>query len=122
MSSPSDPPDSDEPKVVDLEHVRAIRSFEDDESMAYVELLWGKRSFAVHAAIRDLDAMRNGTESEEKPLREPETMFEMEVLIRRIRWTANFLALTWGADQMIVPEDWDGDVRGPDGLPPNKTE
>lgn len=111
--STQDPPDSTEPKVVDLERVRAIRSFKEDESIAYVELLWGSRSFAVHAAIRDLDAMRNGTEPEDKPLREPETMFEMEVLIRRIRWTANYLALTWGADQMIVPEDWDGDVREP---------
>ena len=98
-------------KVVSLDRVRALREFEGDASVAYVELLWGERSFAVHAAIRDLEAIRMGTEPPDKPLREPETMHEAAVLVARVRWIGNFLARSWDLEELVRPEDWDGDER-----------
>lgn len=97
--------------VISLERVRALRDFEADEHVAYVEILWGQRGFAAHAAIRDLEAMRNGSEDPEKPLREPETTFEAQVLVDHIRWVANFLAAEWGLSDRVRVEDWRGDVR-----------
>jgi len=38
--------------VSGLDRVRALRDFDDDVRTAYVEVLWGERTFAVHAAIR----------------------------------------------------------------------
>lgn len=98
-------------KVVSLDAVRALRDFEGDEKLAYIEVLWGKETFGVHAAIRDLMAMQTGQESDEKPLREPETVFEAQVLVDRMRWVANFLAEEWGLDERVRPEDWQGDIR-----------
>ena len=93
----------------DLDRVRAIKDFHDDTQIAYVEMLWGERTFAVHAAIRDLEAMRRGTEHPDRPLRDPETVYEAEALLSRMRWVANYLARTWGLDHRVRPEDWDGD-------------
>lgn len=102
---------NDDDKVVSLDQVRAIRDFDNDDKLAYVEFLWGEETFAVHAAIRDLEAMRTNTESEDKPLREPETVFEAQVLIDRMRWVTNFLARQWGLEERVRPEDWQGDER-----------
>lgn len=101
----------DDGKVVRLDDIRKIREFEDDPSVAYVEFLWGERSFAVNAAIRDLEAMRRGTEPEDKPLRDPETVYEAQVLVDRMRWVTNFLARQFGLEERVRPEDWQGDER-----------
>lgn len=98
-------------KVVSLDQVRALRDFDSDEKLAYIEILWGKDTFAVHAAIRDLMAMQSGQESEEKALRDPETVFEAQVLVDRIRWVANYLSRQWGLEERVRPEDWQGDER-----------
>ena len=105
---------SDDDKVVDLARVRALRDFEGEDKLAYIEILWGERgAFAVHAAIRDLEAMRRGTEGEEKPLRDPETVFEAEAILRRLRYVSNVLARDWGLDEQVRPEDWFGDEKDP---------
>jgi hypothetical protein len=99
----------DDDKVVDLTRVRALRDFDGEDKLAYVEILWGERgAFAVNAVIRDLEALRRGTEDEEKPLRDPETTFEAEAILRRIRYVANHLADSWGLDHLVRPEDWEG--------------
>ena len=106
----SDLPDN----VVDLARVRALKEFEGEEDLAYVEILWGERgAFGVHAAIRDLEAMRKGTEDPAHPLRDPETTFEAEAILRRIRYVANFLAHKWGLDHQVHPEDWQGGTPPP---------
>lgn len=92
-----------------LDRVRALRDFDDDTRTAYVEVLWGERTFAVHAAIRDLEAMRRGTEHPDRPLRDPETVYEADVILSRMRWVANYLAREWGLDHRVRPEDWGGD-------------
>lgn len=92
-----------------LDRVRALRDFDDDVRTAYIEMLWGEHTFAVHAAIRDLEAMRRGTEHPDRPLRDPETVYEAEALVSKMRWVANYLARTWGLDHRVRPEDWDGD-------------
>lgn len=101
----------DDSKVVSLNRVRALRDFEGDDMVAYVEILWGEHTFAVHTAIRDLEAMRRGAEEGDKPLRDPETVFEAQVLVDRIRWVANFLARQWEIEDKVRPEDWQGDER-----------
>lgn len=102
--------DSDD-KVVRLDDVRKLRDFDSDTSVCYLEVLWGEHTFAVNAAIRDLEAMRRGTEDAAKPLRDPETVFEAETIIDQMRWLANYLAQSWGLDHMVRPGDWKGDVR-----------
>ena len=103
--------DDDDDKVVSLDRGRALREFEGDVKVAHVEAMWGERTFVVDAQIRDLEAMRRGTEPESKPLRDPETVYEAEVLIGHIRWLANFLADQWGLAHLVRVEDWHGDVR-----------
>ena len=108
---------SDEPdNVVSLDSVRKLKEFEDDPAVAYVEVLWGERTFGVNIAVRDLEAMRRGAEAPGKPLREPETSYEAEVVLRRMRWLANYLARAWDMEHMVRPEDWDGDERSQDDL------
>lgn len=97
--------------VVSLDRIRALKEFDDDDKVAYVEVLWGEHTFAVHAAVRDLEAMRRGTEDASKPLRDPETAFEAEVLIKRLRWVTNYLAAAWELEHLVRQEDWQGDVR-----------
>lgn len=100
---------ADEP--ISLDRIRALKDFEDDKKIAYIEILWGEQTFAVHATIRDLLARERGTEHPSLPLRDPETDFEATVLVDRIRWIANFLATEWGLTDRVRPEDWGGDVR-----------
>lgn len=102
---------SDDEKVTNLDRVRRLRAFQNDTSVAFVEFLWGEQSFAVNCAIRDLEAIRRGTEDPEKPLRDPETVFEAQVLIDRMRWMTNYLARQWGLEERVRPEDWQGDER-----------
>lgn len=92
--------------VVDLdEHrIRTEREFEDQQVL-YVEALWGKETFAYNVAIRDLEAMRRGTESPNRPLRPPETDYEVELAVRHIRWLGNELARHFGMDDLVRPED-----------------
>ncbi len=95
--------------VSSLDRVRALRDFDDDVRTAYVEVLWGERTFAVHAAVRDLEAMRRGTEHPDRPLRDPETVYEAETIVARLRWITNYLAREWGLEHRVRPEDWGGD-------------
>ena len=93
--------------LVDLGRVRALRDFEAEDKLAYIEILWGEAgAFAIHTAIRDMEAMRRGTEVADKPLREPVTHYEAEAILRRLRYAANHLAQQWGLDHMARPEDW----------------
>lgn len=95
--------------VVDLARVRTLRDFASEDKLAYIEILWGERgTFAVNAVIRDMEAMRRDTEDEEKPLRDPETVFEAEALLRRIRFVANHLAHAWDLGHLVRSEDWNG--------------
>ena len=55
--------------------------------------------------------MRRGTEDEDQPLRDPETVYEAEMLIRKIRWMTNYLSRMWGLEAEVRPEDWQGDER-----------
>lgn len=103
--------DDNDDKVVSLDRVRKLKDFDGDPSVAYLEVLWGEQTFAVNAAIRDLEAMRRDTEDPEKPLRDPETVYEAQVLIDRVRWVANYLARQWGLEERVRPEDWQGDER-----------
>lgn len=97
---------SDEDKVVSLDRFRALKEFDEEASLVYVEALCGERGgYAIHAAIRDLEAMAYGKEDPSKPLRQPETVYEAEVLVRTIRFVANCLAREAGLEHMIRPED-----------------
>lgn len=97
---------SDERKIVNLdEHrIRVEREFED-EMVAYVEALWGEKSFAFNVAIRDLEEMRRGTEEESKPLRPPETTHEAIMMVLHIRALANDVARHFGLDHMVIERD-----------------
>ena len=102
---------NDDEKVVQLDTIRKLREFDQDPSVAYLEILWGERTFAINAAIRDLEAMRRGTEDPSRPLRDPETVFEAQALVDRTRWVMNYLARQWGLEELVRPEDWQGDER-----------
>jgi hypothetical protein len=95
---------TDDRKVVDLdEHrIRVEREFEDD-SIAYIEALWGKETFAFNAAIRDLEAMRRG--KDDGSLRPPETTHEAIMLVLHCRSLANDLARHFGLDHMVIERD-----------------
>ena len=102
--------DDADDNVVDLTRIRTLRDFDAEDKLIYVEILWGERgSFAINAQVRDLEALRRGTEDEEKPLRDPETVYEAEAILRRLRYVSNHLAEAWGLDHFIRPEDWDDD-------------
>ena len=102
----------DNDNVVDLTRIRTLRDFDKEDKLAYIEILWGEGgTFAVNTVIRDLEALRRGTEDEEKPLREPETVYEAEAILRRIRFVANHLAEMWDLKHLIRPDDWDGKAR-----------
>ena len=98
-----------EDNVTSLDRYRMVKEFEGDPSVAYLEILWGTKSFAVNAAIQDLEEVRSGnTEGE---LRDPETEYEMRTLIERSRWVMNYLAREFGLEDQVRPEDWTGDER-----------
>jgi hypothetical protein len=100
------PPGDEDEQVVDLDghRVRSEREFED-EQMLYIEVLWGKETFAYDIAIRDIEKMRRGTENPTKPLRPPETDYEIELAIKHIRWFANEVARLSGNEDWVRPED-----------------
>lgn len=92
--------------VVSLDdyRIRADQEFAD-ESMAYVEALWGRETFAFNVAIRDLEAIRRGTEDPSKPLRPPETYHEGLHMVLHVRALANDLARHFGLDELVRPLD-----------------
>jgi len=95
---------TDDRKIVDLdEHrIRLEREFEDD-SVAYIEALWGKETFAFNAAIRDLEGMRRG--QDDGSLRPPETTHEAIMLVLHCRSLANEMARHFGLDHMVREAD-----------------
>jgi len=99
-------PESSKVVSLDAHRIRVEREFAD-EQMAYVEALWGRETFAFNAVVRDLEALRRGTEDPSKPLRPPETYYEAALLVRHVRGLANALARHFGIDDQVRPEDDD---------------
>lgn len=102
------PPEADSPDspVVNLDAFRIRHENEfEDEQVAYIEALWGRETFAFNAAVRDLEAMRRGTEAPGKPLRPPETYHEAAHLILHVRALANDMARHFEMPEMVRPED-----------------
>ena len=97
--------------VSSLDRVRALRDFDDDVRTAYVEVLWGERTFAVHAAIRDLEAMRRGTEHPDRPLRDPETVLEVWTSPQG-RWTLVQSHANGQSCIVAMGENWDMPLSG----------
>lgn len=108
QSGSDEPLDSEESEnqVVNLDdhRIRTEAEFEG-EAMAYVEALWGKDTHSFNAAVRDLEAIRRGTEDPSKPLRPPETYHEAMHIVLHVRALANDLARHFGVDDLIKPED-----------------
>jgi hypothetical protein len=96
------------PQVVSLDahRIRVEQEFED-EHMAYIEALWGRETFAFNAVVRDLEAIRRGTEDPQKPLRPPATYYEAALLVRHVRSLANALARHFNIEDQVRPEDDD---------------
>jgi hypothetical protein len=91
-------------KVVDLdEHrVRIDREFEDN-TVAYIEAIWGEKTFAFNAAIRDLEMMRRGRD--DGSLRPPETDHEGRMMVLHCRSLANDLARHFHLMDMVREHD-----------------
>jgi hypothetical protein len=93
-----------EGKVASLdEHrIRVDKEFEHD-LVAYLEVTWGKETFAFNAACRDLELMRRG--KDDGTLRSPETEWEAAQMIFNVRSLANDLARFWNQDHLVRPGD-----------------
>lgn len=106
-------PSDSEDNLIFLEDHRILSENEfNDEQVAYLEALWGKKTFAFNVAVRDLEAMRQG--SSDKSLRIPETNHEMVHMILHVRALANDLARHFKLDHMIrVDDDLPGRDSGP---------
>lgn len=104
LVEPDFPVDEDEGNVVSLDahRVRVEREFED-ESVAYVEALWGKQTFGYNAAIRDLEALRRG--EDDGSLRPPQTYHEVFHLVAHVRALANDLARHFQLEDLVRPQD-----------------
>jgi len=110
--APDAPLPRPDPVVTNLDDVRIRvgREFED-EQVAYVEALWGKKTYAFNAAIRDLEAMRRG--KDDGTLRKPETYHEGMLLVHHVRALANDLARNFGMDHLVREDD--DLIRGGEG-------
>ena len=109
--------EDDKPNLFQLDEyrIRAAHVFED-EQVAYLEVLWGKSTWAFNAAIRNLEELRRG--SGDKSLRPPQTSWEAAHVVLYVRALANDLARFWALDDLIRPEDdlgarGDQQVQGP---------
>lgn len=102
--SEQDPKNDPESKVVSLDdhRIRTQREF-DDDMVAYVECLWGKKTFAFNAAVRDLEKMRRG--EEDRTLRPPETDWEALHVARHVRALANDILRHFGLEAFVRKED-----------------
>ena len=100
MSDPKSPDD----KIISLEdyRIRTDREFED-EMVAYVECLWGKRTFAFNVAVRDLEKMRRG--EQDPTLRPPETDWEALHLAKHVRALANDILRHFNLADFVREED-----------------
>jgi len=88
--------------LLDEHRIRSAKEFEDD-IVAYLEVLWGKKSFAFNAAIRDLERMRRG--QDDGTLRAPQTFHEAVHLILHVRAIANDLARHFELEHLIRESD-----------------
>lgn len=97
----------DEPgeTVVDLQDRKDRTEQEADESVLYVEALWGKKTTGFNVAIRDLEGMRRGTEAPGMELRPPETDYEAVHAILHIRALANDAARFYELDHLVREGD-----------------
>lgn len=98
--------EEENPTVVNLDEHRIRTEGEFvGEAMAYVEALWGKETHSFNAAVRDLEAMRRGTEDPTKPLRPPETYHEAIHIVLHVRALANDLARHFGVENLVRESD-----------------
>lgn len=87
--------------ILDDHRIRKESEFTDD-MVAYVEGLWGRKTFAFNVAVRNLEQMRRGVD--DRALREPATYHEALHIVRHVRQLANDIARHFGVLE-IRPED-----------------
>jgi hypothetical protein len=107
------PEDSSRVISLDQHRIRSDAEFQD-EQVAYMEVIWGRETFAYNLAIRDLELMRRG--GEDKTLRPPQTYHELQHLVLHIRALANDLAREYGMEELIREDD---DLERPKGEGPH---
>ena len=100
-SPPIEIQEDDNLTILDDHRIRKESEFTDD-MVAYVEGLWGKRTFAFNVAVRNLEQMRRGVD--DKALREPSTYHEALHIVKHVRALANDIARHFGVIE-IRPED-----------------
>lgn len=90
--------------LVDLESYRVqVEGEFREEQVAYLEALWGKKTWAFNVAVRDLEKLRRG--EDDPVLREPQTYFEVQKLVQHIRGLANDLARHYGYSELVRESD-----------------
>lgn len=87
--------------ILDDHRIRKDSEFTDD-MVAYVEGVWGRKTFAYNVAVRNLEQMRRGVD--DRALREPATYHEALHIVRHVRQLANDIARHFGVVE-IRPED-----------------
>lgn len=95
--------EEDEGNLTILDNHRIRKAEFEDDMVAYVEGLWGRKTFAFNVAIRDLEGMRRG--ADDKALREPRTYHEADLLVRHIRALANDVARHFGVVDVHPADD-----------------
>jgi hypothetical protein len=92
--------------VVSLDEHRIRSEAEmDSELVLYLEGVWGKETVGFNVAIRDLEAMRRGTEEPGLPLRIPETDHEVIHAVLHIRALANDVARHFNLEHLVRESD-----------------
>ncbi len=96
----------DEGNVVNFEELQ-IREEADytTNAMCYVEAAWGPQTHRWDAVVRDLEAMRRGTEDPSRPLRPPVTYHEATHIVMHVRALANDMARHFGIDELVRSDD-----------------
>jgi hypothetical protein len=104
--------EDDKPNLFSLdEHrIRNEREFED-EQVAYLEVLWGSKTWAFNAAVRNLEELRRG--AGDKSLRPPQTYWEAAHMVLHVRALANDLARFWNLEELVREEDDLGKPKTP---------
>lgn len=102
---------SDSSNIVDLDQYRIrIKKGSDDDGydldlhpLAYFEAVWSAESFGWNTLTVDMEAYRKGQRN--LPLRQPETTYEYELIIRHLRGVANDLCRQQNLLHLVHPED-----------------
>lgn len=88
--------------ILDDHRIRKESEFTDD-MVAYVEGLWGRKTYAFNVAVRNLEQMRRGVD--DRSLREPQTYHEALHLVRHVRQLANDIARHFGVLEVRSEDD-----------------